>query len=77
MTGPDFPAPHEPLDTQTLLHRWPTGTRKTEMIDGVIHFTPYYAFDNRDLQVAQLVYPGRTVALSPDGHLEVHPAPRP
>jgi hypothetical protein len=47
------------------------------MIEGVIHFTPNYAFDERDLRMAQLVYPGRTVALSPDGHLEVRPAPPP
>lgn len=51
--------------------RWPSGAEKSELLDGVIVF--YGSFAEPDVRAAELVYPGRRVALSADGSLEVHP----
>ena len=72
MLGPDLPPPHEPIDVEVYLHRWPSGAYKVELTNGVLQFTGQ--FDHRDVEIAQRAYPGRVVLLNESLGIEVHPA---
>lgn len=72
MPGPDLPPPQAPMTSQALLHRWPTGAERVELVHGVMIFTGH--FDERDLETARRTYPGRRPVINADGALEVHPA---
>ncbi|MFZ3562802.1 hypothetical protein [Streptomyces sp. BH055] len=72
MHGPDLPSPDEPMTTEAVLARWPTGVRKRELVHGVIYF--YGAFDERDVDIAERAYPGRRALVNEADDLEVHPA---
>ncbi|NUT51155.1 MAG: hypothetical protein HOV94_28195 [Saccharothrix sp.] len=69
--GPDLPPPHEGFSLDAWAYRWPTGTEKCELVDGVPVF--YGDFDERDVEIARRAYPGRRIVLHQDGVLEVHP----
>lgn len=72
MPGPNLPAPHELFDGDVWAYRWPSGTHKAELFDGVLVFSG--DFDNRDVEIAQRAYPGRQVVLNQGGGIEIHPA---
>lgn len=72
MSGPDLPAPDQPFDVSAWMHRWPSGTLKSELFDGVLVFSG--EFDERDLPTAQGAFPGRQVVLNDGGGIEIHPA---
>ncbi|MEU0659645.1 hypothetical protein [Streptomyces lavendulocolor] len=72
MNGPDLPEPNQPMTSEAFRYRWPTGTEKTELIEGVIVF--YGDFDERDARTARQTYPGRRITIDPGGALRVHPA---
>lgn len=61
-----------PFTRDDFLHRWPTATAKTELIEGRLVFSWSTApFDERDVATAQQVYPGCGIHISPEGNLEV------
>lgn len=70
--GPDLPEPDEPFSLEAYFHRWPSGSEKAELLDGVLVFTGQ--FDERDVRIAQDTYPGRQVVLNDDGGIEIHPS---
>ncbi|MDX2728029.1 hypothetical protein [Streptomyces sp. PA03-2a] len=72
MPGPDLPTPQQPMTVEAFLHRWPTSTFKTELINGVLVFSG--VFDERDVIAVERTYPGRRALLDADGSIEVHPA---
>jgi hypothetical protein len=67
-----LPPVGEPFTIDALLHRWPTGAEKSELVRGVLLFSG--TFDERDVATAQRTYPGRRVLLNAHGGIEVHPA---
>ncbi len=72
MSGPDLPAPDELFDIDAWQYRWPSGTWKAELIEGVLVFSG--EFDERDIVTAQGAFPGRRIVLNEGGGIEVHPA---
>jgi hypothetical protein len=70
--GPDLPAASELFTVDVWQYRWPTGTEKAELYDGVLVFGG--AFDQRDVEIAQRAHPGRRIVLNAGGGLEVHPS---
>lgn len=71
MPGPDLPAPEELFTVDAYWHRWPSGARKAELVDGVLVFSG--EFDKRDVAIARNAYPGRQVLLNDGGGIEIHP----
>ena len=76
--GPDLPPADAHIDVDVFSSRWPTAAEKTELEEGCPVF--YGEWDERDVQIAQRAYPGRTVRLDQPvgqpGTLRVLPAPR-
>ncbi|WNV82909.1 hypothetical protein [Umezawaea sp. Da 62-37] len=72
MSGPDLPAPDQPFDIDAWQYRWPSGTEKAELYDGVLVFSG--KFDERDIPTAQGAFPGRHIVLNDSGGIEIHPA---
>jgi hypothetical protein len=68
----DLPPAGDPMTVAAYESRWPSGSEKTELLEGTIVFSG--AFSELDIEAAELVYPGRRVVLNPDGGTEVHPA---
>jgi len=68
----DIPPPDEPITVEAYFSRWPSGAEKCELFDGALQFTG--VFDQRDVEMAERVYPGLRVMLNPDGNIVVHPA---
>jgi len=59
--GPDLPPADARIDVDVFCRRWPTGAEKTELENGCPVF--YGEWDERDVEIAQRAYPGRTVRL--------------
>jgi hypothetical protein len=70
--GPDLPSPDQGWTIDAYIHRWPTGTEKVELFDGIPIFVGQ--FDERDVETARRCFPGRQVLLNEDGGIEIHPA---
>lgn len=75
-SGPDLPPPDQEITADVFGARWPTGAEKVELEDGCPVF--YGEWDERDVELAELAYPGRIVRLDQPagepGTLRVIPA---
>jgi hypothetical protein len=72
MPGRDLPPPDHPFTVEAMFRRWPMAARRAELLDGVLVFDG--EFDERDVETALRTFPGRRVAVHPDGPLLVGPA---
>ena len=61
MSGPDLPPADREIPIDVFGARWPTGAEKMELEDGCPVF--YGQWDERDVELAERTYPGRTVRL--------------
>jgi hypothetical protein len=73
MAGPDLPGPREPFAAGHL-ERWPMGAKRTELIDGELHWSG--DFDERDAMVARRAMPCSRIRVQPGVGLIAGPVPQ-